>query len=329
MEGAAVRKSLAYASGWCVVAALLCTAVIADEPKSSVLLVVGASGTDEFGEQFRTWSERWKSAAQRGKAEFAAIGLGEEGETPDREQLALKLAEAAKVPDQPLWLVLIGHGTFDGKTARFNLRGPDVSSAELAAMIKPIERPLAIVNCTSASGPFLAELSAPNRIVIAATRSGHEVNFSRLGDYLSAAIADPAADLDKDDQTSLLEAYLLASGKLAEFYKQEARLATEHALLDDTGDKLGTPPDWFRGVRAVKTAKDGAAPDGVRAAQWVLVRSGKEELLSGDARTRRDALERDLAALRDRKIDLPEDEYLALIEPILVELAKLYGEEKK
>jgi hypothetical protein len=296
----------------------------ADEPKPSVLVVVGAAGTEEYGEMFRTWAERWQAAAERGHAEFAAIGLAPAGEQPDLELLAAKLAEFAKIPDQPLWLVLIGHGTFDGKTARFNLRGPDVSAAELAKLVEPLERPLAIINCTSASGPFLAELSGAGRVVVAATRSGHEVNFARLGDYLSSAIADPRADLDKDDQTSLLEAYLLAASGLAEFYAREARLATEHALLDDTGDKLGTPPDWFRGVRAVKTAKDGAAPDGVRAAQWVLVPSGREEELSADSRARRDELERDLAALRDRKSDLPEDEYLVLVEPLLVELARLY-----
>jgi hypothetical protein len=296
----------------------------ADEPKPSVLVVVGAAGTEEYGEMFRTWAERWQAAAERGHAEFAAIGLAPAGEQPDLELLAAKLAEFAKIPDQPLWLVLIGHGTFDGKTARFNLRGPDVSAAELAKLVEPLERPLAIINCTSASGPFLAELSGAGRVVVAATRSGHEVNFARLGDYLSSAIADPRADLDKDDQTSLLEAYLLAASGLAEFYAREARLATEHALLDDTGDKLGTPPDWFRGVRAVKTAKDGAAPDGVRAAQWVLVPSGREEELSAASRTRRDELERDLAALRDRKSDLPEDEYLVLVEPLLVELARLY-----
>ena len=38
----------------------------------------------------------------------------------------------------------------------------------------------------------------------------------------------------------------------------------------------------------------------------------------------RDALERDLAAARQRKSKLAEDEYLALIEPILIELARLY-----
>jgi hypothetical protein len=56
----------------------------------------------------------------------------------------------------------------------------------------------------------------------------------------------------------------------------------------------------------------------------VLVRSPREEQLPAPIRARRDDLERDLAALRQKKSKLPEDEYLASIEPILIELSKLY-----
>jgi hypothetical protein len=56
----------------------------------------------------------------------------------------------------------------------------------------------------------------------------------------------------------------------------------------------------------------------------VLVPSGNESQLDAAARARRDKLERDLAALRQKKAGLPEDEYLKLLEPLLVELARLY-----
>jgi hypothetical protein len=137
---------------------------------------------------------------------------------------------------------------------------------------------------------------------------------------------DPRADIDKDDQTSLLEAYLLASAGVREFYAREGRLATEHALLDDNGDRLGTPADWFQGTRAVKTAKDGAPPDGLRAGQLQLVRSQGEERLSAAVRARRDELEQELARLRRRKAELTEEQYLNLVEPVLVEIARLYEE---
>ncbi|MBC7821598.1 MAG: hypothetical protein IAG10_32330 [Planctomycetaceae bacterium] len=313
---------------------LLCSAgwvdPVIEMPRSTVLVVVGAEGTDEYGQQFRQWADRWADAAKRGHADFAQIGLEAAGKADDRDLLKRRLSEAAgsgaprRAQAEPLWLILIGHGTFDGKVARFNLRGPDVSAGELAEWLKPVEQPIAIINCTSSSGPFLNELSGPNQVVIAATKSGHEYNFARFGDYLSAAISDPKADLDKDEQTSLLEAFLLASSRVNEFYASEGRLMTEHALLDDNGDKLGTPADWFQGVRATKSAKNGATVDGTRAARLHLVRSSREEQLSATHRARRDELEAELAELRQRKSQIAEDEYLQQIEPLLVELARLY-----
>jgi hypothetical protein len=294
------------------------------EDRPAVVVVVGAPGTDDYAKQFGQWADRWRQAAARGNAEFTAIGLEAEGETGDRELLRQCLADRAPKSPAALWLVLIGHGTFDGKNAKFNLRGPDFSAAELAEWLKPVERPLAIVNCASASGPFLSALSGPNRVVITATKSGHEHNFARFGDYFSAAVADPKADLDKDDQTSLLEAFLLAAARVEDFYKEESRLATEHALLDDNGDQLGTPADWFHGVRAEKAAKDGASPDGLRAAQLQLVPSRGEQDLPAAARSRRDALELEIAALRQRKDKTAEDEYYRELEPLLLELARLY-----
>src|SRR5690606_20384527 len=105
------------------------------------------------------------------------------------------------------------------------------------------------------------------------------------------------------------EAFLSASHRTAEFYKTEGRLATEHALIDDNGDGLGTPADWFRGVRAVKKSENDAPVDGQRAHQFHLVRSLAEQQLSADVRARRDALELEVAQLRDKKQDMPEDAY--------------------
>ena len=310
---------------------LFAAAAVAQEAEKetarpAVFVVVGAEGTEDFGRQFREWEARWQKAAEQGHAVYKSIGLEAAGEVPDRELLRQQLAGLAATSMEPLWIVLIGHGTFDGKTARFNMRGPDITPAEMAAWIAPIQRPLAIINCASSSGPFLTELSGPNRAIVSATKSGYEYNFARLGDYLSAAIADPKADLDKDEQTSLLEAFLLASARLDEFYKSEARLATEHALIDDNGDRLGTPPEFFEGLRAVKSAKAGASLDGLRAGQMHLVRSSREESLPPAVRARRDEIERDLAALRSRKRELVEEEYLKQLEPLLIELSRLYEE---
>lgn len=293
------------------------------DSRPTLLVVVGAAGSDEFGEQFRKWAGRWTDAARQGQAKCRVIGLETSGDKSDRDQLREAIQAHTPPTASPLWLVLIGHGTFDGKTARFNLRGPDFSSAELKDWLSSIEAPIAVIDCSASSGPFLAELSAGNRVVITATKSGSEYNFAHFGDFFSAGIADPAADLDKDEQTSLLEAFLAASAKLREFYVADGRLATEHALLDDNGDRQGVPADWFQGVRAVKSAKNSATPDGQLANQFVLVPSPREQAWPADLLKRRTELERDLAKLRQLKPELPEPDYLVRLEPLLVELAQL------
>jgi len=86
--------------------------------------------------------------------------------------------------------VLIGHGTFDGRSARFNLRGNDISAEELKKWLEPIDCPIAIANCSSASGPFLKALAGQNRVVMTATKTGAEINFARFGEFLSEAVGD-------------------------------------------------------------------------------------------------------------------------------------------
>lgn len=294
--------------------------------KPRLTIVVGAAGSEEYEKPFRDWAECWLNAAKKANFDSRIIGLEPPGATSDRELLQTRLQEQSGKTSSPVWVVLIGHGTYDGKLAKFNLRGPDVSATELADWVRTIDAPLAFINCASSSSPFLVEMSGPKRIVITATKSGTEVNFARFGDFLSGAIVDSAADLDKDEQTSLLEAFLLANSRLREFYSRDGRLATEHPLLDDNGDRMGTPADWFQGLRPVKESKTGALPDGVIARQFVLSPNPREREMPVELRERRDILERKVAELRQRKATLAEAEYFKQLESILVELARI-GEE--
>ncbi len=301
----------------------------ATNSQTTVVLTIGAPGEEEFAQQFAEWANQWSQACTQAMARCLVVGLGPEGKTNDHERLEAILGNEPKDSANELWLVLMGHGTFDGHEAKFNLRGPDLSATELATWLQPFHRPVAIINTASASGPFINRLSASNRVVVTATRSGSELNFAHFGQYLATSIADLKCDLDKDGQTSLLEAFLTASRQTAEFYQTEGRLATEHALLDDNGDGLGTPADWFRGIRAVRKAKDDAAVDGLRAHQFHLVRSAQEQQLSPAQRTRRDELEQAIAGLRETKSQISEDEYYRKLETLLIQLAQLYKTKDK
>jgi hypothetical protein len=289
-----------------------------------VILVVGAPGEAEFGSNFVRQASLWAKACQQADCLRITLGLDDASQTSDFERLKQTLEAEPKDSLSDLWLVLIGHGTFDGKEARFNLRGPDVSATELALWLQPFHRRLAVINTASCSAPFLNRLSGTNRVVITATRSGNEQNFARFGQYFGEAITNPQADLDKDQQVSLLEAFLMASRQTAEFYKAEGRLATEHALLDDSGDGLGTQAEWFRGLRAIKRPKDNATVDGLLAQQFHLLTSPTEQKLSPDLRVRRDALERAVVLHREKKAQLSEDEYYRELERLLLELGRFY-----
>jgi hypothetical protein len=111
-----------------------------------------------------------------------------------------------------------------------------------------------------------------------------------------------------------------------EYYDAEVRLASEHALLDDNGDGLGTPAAWFRGLRATQRAKDGAALDGTRAHQFHLIASDYERKLPPEVRKRRDELELKIAALREEKQKLRESEYYDQLEKLMVDLAHVYAD---
>ncbi len=295
----------------------------AAEDTASVIIVVGAGGAAEYDATFATWAERWVKACTEGGAASTVIGLGED-RAHSRERLRQALQDAPKEGQAELWIVLLGHGNADRGDAKFNLTGDDLSTSELADLLTPLKRPLVVINSFSASGAFLAPLAAPGRVILTSTKSASEHNYSRFGGYLSESIADPAADLDKDGQTSLLEAWLAASHRTAAFYQSEGRLATEHSMLDDNGDGKATPSDWFHGVRAVKKAKDGTPADGMRANQVYLVRNTAERMLTGAARSQRDGLEGELAQLREAKSSMPEDAYFRALETLLLKLARVY-----
>jgi len=307
---------------WHWLSLVLVTISALAETNRTVMLVVGAPGEPEYGSNFVRQVEAWKSACEKAQTKQVVIGLGEGAQTNDLETLKTALASESKEGAEELWLVLIGHGTFDGKESRFNLRGPDISGSELAAMLKPFHRPMAILNMASCSAPFLNKLAGTNRVIISATRSGNEQSFARFGEYFSEAIGNPEADLDKDGEVSLLEAFLIASREALDFYKNAGRMATEHALLDDNGDGLGTQADWFRGLRAVKKPKDAAMVDGLPAQQFVLLRSPADSTLTAEQQARRAALEQAILQYREKKSQIPEDEYYRELEKLLLDLAR-------
>ena len=320
--------------GWGVSVALLLASffggtVLADE----IVVVVGAEGTPEYGAEFGKAAANWQQLAEANEFECTVIGL-ENKDQSDRDRLVALLDGLAKIEsdanlsEAPIWIVLIGHGTFADGEAKFNLRGMDFSATELAQWLSPIRRPLVVINGASSSGPFVNRLSKQNRIVVTGTKSSSEHNYTRFGVYFAEAIVSPEADLDHDDEVSVKEAFVLASRKVQAFYDGEGRIATEHALLDDNGDSAGTPVKIFLAeMNSGEVAtKDQKKIDGDLARTVSVSPDGNVVQLTPPQRKLRDSLEAELEVLRGQRDQWDETQYLEKIFPIMVKLAKLYHE---
>ena len=307
--------------------------------KAKMIVVVGAAGEEKYAEQFAKWAESWRRVADSSGIDVELILAGDEADGTQKQRLRQQLelvvqgvqpADEASESDsgppevQRLWLVFIGHGTYLDQVARFNLQGPDITAQELAQWLEEFANPLVFINCASCSAPFINALSGPQRIIITSTQSGDQYNYSRFGEFIADSISADAIDLDKDEQISLLEAFLSAARQTARFYESESRLATENALLDDNADQLGTSSQFFRGIRVAGKASGNGIPDGLRANQVFLGQQAKDQLTPA-LRSRRDEIELRIEALRQRKQEFALNDYLQQLERLMLEMAAVYG----
>src|SRR5262245_3803332 len=218
-----------------------------------LLVLVGLAGDPEHGELFHKWGgELAESAGRLGVPADHVVYLVDQMQEGDKnvtgkatvEEIGKTFDRFAKLAttDDVMYVVLIGHGSYDGKTAKFNLPGPDISGADFNTQFRKLPtKQIVFVDTTSASGPFVNELSGPGRIVIAATRNGAE-NYSTLfGGYFVDALTGEEADADKNRRVTMLEAFQFAKAAVQRAYDKEGLLSTEHAVLDDNGDKVGSP----------------------------------------------------------------------------------------
>ncbi len=294
----------------CIIALLMvCMGPFAHaiERQMEVLIVRGADGEEVYGKKFDAQVKAWQEACSKGQVKAAVITR--------LDDLKSRVASVKS----SLWIVMIGHGTFDGREAKFNLSGPDLSVAQLAEWLKPLPQEVVVVNTASASGAWVKPLSGSNRVIVSATKSADEVFYTRFGEFMAKAIVGlPEADADQDRQVSLVEAFLYAAKQAAQFYETEERIATEHAIIEDNGDGVGTRSEVFEGVRPKDPKFDGA-----RSLQLALVLNEDEMKLSDEVRTKRDALEAKVRELVAQKSSIKEDEYYRELEKLFREIAAL------
>ena len=305
----------------CLLVLLFCEVRAAGDGRA-ILIVVSESGTATYDQEFRRQAKAWQELAAKAKMDVSSIGLEKDSSEGDRPAVEKAITALAK-DGGDLWLVWIGHGSFDGRTANFNLRGPDIDSTAVRELLKPFTRRLVILNLFSASNPFLTALSGKDRVIICSTRSGGERNYTRFGEKFADALTAADADLDLDGSLSLLEAAFRAAAGTRAFYEDAQRVVQEHAVIDDNGDGRGTPVEKFKGLRAEAVGKS-ATPDGEIAREiYFLTSSGNS--LTPQAKEERAKLELAIDALRKRKAEVPEKEYYDQLEKLMLGMAEVYG----
>ena len=297
------------------------------ESRPFLLIVAGIGGSPEHRERFARWARALCEAAissprpVRVRLLVERVGGADAADDPCAPAGRSTLAEieegivSAADPPGELLVVLIGHGA-GGQTPRFNLPGPDLSPADLDRMLDRVPGPVTVAHLGSASGAFLPALSAPGRVFLAAARA-HETNESRFAGQFVAAFG-PDGDRNRDGALSALEAFDFARLGVERAYEGEGLLRTEHPLLDDNGDGVGSPePEAVPGS------------DGVLAARRsLLYLTGAEPTAAGDPAlaalvAERDSLAARVDALREVRESMDEAAYLAELEGLLLRIAEI------
>ena len=286
------------------------------------VIVSGASGGPEYATQLAGWRKAIATALVRrfGFQPPQILQLVDETAresgtpaTADNVRKTFATLKSQTGKDDLVLVVLLGHGTFDGAQAKFNLVGPDLTAADWSVMLATVPGRIVVVNTTEASAPFLEALAARGRVVITATETAAQRYATVFPEYFATSLADVTSDLDKNGRTSVWELFASTSGGVARHYSERAQLTTERAILSDTGERAGVP--------ATATG-----PQGTMARSLYLDRDTAAESADPAVREligRRRALEADADALIQRKPATDPAAWSAEFERLMIELARV------
>ena len=259
------------------------------------LIVSGLGGEPKYAENFATLAE---SAAERARAAGAQVTLlTGAAATQTAIRAALRDLASGSADTDSVAVLLLGHGSYDGETYRFNVPGPDPTGADLAGWLADLRagRQL-VVLATSASGAAARELRRDGRTVITATKSGTERGATLFGDYWVEALAEGSADTDKDGRIAASEAYRFAEAAVRSHFESRGLLATEHPHLDGPESRI------------------------------VLSHLAAARTLEPALATRRAAVEEAIERLRAGKETMDIEAYFGRLQELLLELALIQRE---
>jgi len=290
-------------------------------PERYALIISGATGGSEYVAQYSAWT-RALVGVLTGRMKLDRDHITVLSETMDpatvstaanvRQQIGALRRTMGR--DDLLFIMLIGHGTYDGVDAKFNLVGADLESAQWAELLAGIPGRVVIVNASSASFPFIERLSGTRRIVITATDGVAQRFDTVFPEFFIKAFTSDAADIDKNDRISIWEAFTAAAGEVRRYYQRRGQLATERALLDDNGDGVGH--------EASAESEDGSLASRVYLDEPLPGAPPTDEVLL-KLLQKRASVESELEDLKVRRSFLRPAEYQQEFERLMVELARI------
>jgi hypothetical protein len=302
---------------WAAVGCALLCALLPAHASVYYVTVAGLGGESDYEQRFTADA---RDLDRLFKAANSSHVYTLTGSQATRAQLTETLNGVARDahPEDDFVLILIGHGSFDGTDYKFNLVGPDITATDLAHLSDHISaRRQLIVNATSASGGSVAALEKPGRAVIAATKNGTERNATVFARYWVEALQDPSADADKSDSISAMEAFSYAQRKTAAFYESQKRLATEHAVFEDTGKS--------------EAVREPSRSEGALLTGFTVLRIGAAQKQASDPAkltllTKKEELEQQVDALKYQKAAMDPAEYKQQLTAVLLQLAQVQQE---
>jgi len=299
-----------------------------------LLIVSGLGGDPEYSEQFADWGLRMMSAAEAAGIPSNRIRFLAEDPEADpgriygrstREEIerAINEVSSSAAPEDRVLVLLIGHGGGSGPDSRVSIPVPSLRASEYAALLDRLApRLTALVNVASASGDFVPALATEGRIVVAATRSARQRNAAIFGGYFVEAFEEGAADIDRNERVSLLEAFEYARTETNRYYDDRGLLSSETALLEDRSSGSGSEEplgDTGVGNLAERFFLESAVPTVITGDDGTAERL--RTLYADQAR-----LEEEIARLGQRQGEMAQEEYRSALETLLLELAQTGSE---
>jgi len=269
-----------------------------------VTIVQGMGGEPRFEEQFHEQS-RLLAEASTALTDTSKISLFQ-GEQASRDNLLRHFAAISSQmnEDDRAAIYLIGHGSYDGEAYKFNIPGLDINTDDILEIMSalPGENHF-LLNTSSTSGALLEPVANEGRILITATRSGNERNATFFGQYFVDALSNEEADLNKNNNISIQEAFDFAQRQVADYFESQGQLATEHAEIRGEG-----------------------------AAQFTLARldpstidsSGNPEL--ADLQQEREDINRQIEDLQLRRNEFSNADYIQQLQALILESARINEE---